>query len=380
MCDPYAEGWAYHRNIMSRQNSMDGHEVMILTTKYTMDRDGNPEKTREMNYTNEFGVRVVRLDDRWKLPQYIQTKIRSIRGIYEELYQFRPDAIMVHNIAFASLGEVIRYKKDFPETELYGDTHADKWNSATNFVSKYLLNRIFYRYIIKKYIKNFDRFFYISAETKEFLETEFRLDTSDFELDPLCCEVISEERKGLYKNSIRKELKLADHAILFVHSGKLSRGKKTKELLEAFYRVKSPEIVLVIIGSIPEKEKKELDFLIKRDERVVFLGWKKEDELKKYLAAADLYLQPGTQSITMMNSLACGTPVMVYPHRSYGIYCNGCEFLVESEKDIQTVIEKVKENPGLLKEKSAAAFSVARKWIDSRELSRYVFGGRYDEK
>ena len=199
MCDPYAEGWAYHRNIMSKQNSLDGHEVLLLATKYAMDKNGNPVIAKEKRYINDFGVQIVRLENRWRLPQCVQTKLRLVRGIYEELCQFSPDAIMVHNIAFASLGEVIRYKKNFPQTKLYGDTHADKWNSATNFISKYLLNRIFYKHIIKKYINNFERFFYISLETKEFLETEFQLDTTHFELDPLCCGRVSEDRKTVLK-------------------------------------------------------------------------------------------------------------------------------------------------------------------------------------
>lgn len=380
MCDPYAEGWAYHRNVMSKQNSIDGHDVTILTTKYTMDKDGYPQKVEEDSYINDFGVKIIRLDDKFKLPQYLQIKIRASKGIYKNLKEISPDAIMVHNIAFSSLGEVIQYKQEYPDTRLYGDTHADKWNSATNFISKYFLNRVFYKHFIKKYINYFDRFFYISLETKEFLETEFKLDTSKFELDPLCCEVISKEKKREYRVEIEKELNLSSDTILFVHSGKLNRGKKTRELLEAFYNEKSANTKLIILGSIPSSEKKELDFLIKRDQRVEYLGWKKEDDLKRYLAAADLYLQPGTQSITMMNALACGTPVMVYPHRSYDIYCNGCEFQVQTFEEIQKVIKLVLESPQILDDKSNAAFDIAKRWIDSKELSRYVFGGKYDEK
>ena len=377
MCDPYAEGWSYHRNALSKQNAKDGHQVYLITSQYTMDKDGFPQKVSAGQYTNEYNVHVIRLRDKYPLPVYIQSKIRIVNGLYNILLNIQPDAIMVHNIQFFSMDEVIKYKKNHPNVHLYGDTHADYWNSGRNFISRKILNGIIYKAIIKRSIKYFDRFFYITLETKEFFGKMYGIDTSSFELTVLCCELMPKKDKELCRKQILEELSIPLDDLLFVHSGKLGKGKKTKELLKAFSQQNNPHMHLVILGSIPSSEKEDLDKLINSDKRITFLGWKDESSLKRYIAASDLYLQPGTQSVTMMNALACGTPVMVFPHRSYQIFFNGCEFAVKNYDDICNTFQIINDNPDILRQKSVYAYEIAHQYIDSHMAAKTIFGGTY---
>ena len=86
MCDPYAEGWSYHRNTMSEQNHKDGHDVAIITTQYTMGKDGESLKVKPGTFYTKTGIKVVRLKDRVPyLPLFIQDRLRWVVGLYPQL-------------------------------------------------------------------------------------------------------------------------------------------------------------------------------------------------------------------------------------------------------------------------------------------------------
>lgn len=134
MCDPYAEGWSYHRNTMSEQNHKDGHDVAIITTQYTMGKDGESLKVKPGTFYTKTGIKVVRLKDRVPyLPLFIQDRLRWVVGLYPQLVKEKPDVIMVHDIQFISLKDIVKYKKEYPDVFLCGDNHGDYFNSARTF-------------------------------------------------------------------------------------------------------------------------------------------------------------------------------------------------------------------------------------------------------
>ena len=52
---------------------------------------------------------------------------------------------MSHNLAYVSVLDVIRYKKNHPEVKFYADTHTSVYNSGRNWVSLHLQHRSLYR-------------------------------------------------------------------------------------------------------------------------------------------------------------------------------------------------------------------------------------------
>ena len=64
MCDPYAEDWSYHRNTMSEQNHKDGHDVAIITTQYTMGKDGESLKVKPGTFYTTSGD-VYKRQEQW---------------------------------------------------------------------------------------------------------------------------------------------------------------------------------------------------------------------------------------------------------------------------------------------------------------------------
>ena len=94
----------------------------------------------------------------------------------------------------------------------------------------------------------------------------------------------------------------------------------------------------------------------------------------RYISAADLYIQPGSVSVTMNNSLAVGTPVMVYRHKAYERYFSGWEIFVNNKTDMTIQFSKIFENPEDLKEKVQYAYATAHKYFDCRAFANEMYG------
>lgn len=99
--------------------------------------------------------------------------------------------------------------------------------------------------------------------------------------------------------------------ILFVQSGKMDATKKILQSLHAFAKLDNPNIRLVLAGHLHDDVAGEVGAIIAQDARIAFVGWKTTDELRALLCAADVYLQPGTQSATMQMSLCCRCAVIL---------------------------------------------------------------------
>ena len=62
--------------------------------------------------------------------------------MYETIERINPDVLFVHGVQFLDLTEVVKYKKRNDYVKMYVDNHADFSNSATNFLSRYILHGV----------------------------------------------------------------------------------------------------------------------------------------------------------------------------------------------------------------------------------------------
>jgi glycosyltransferase involved in cell wall biosynthesis len=217
------------------------------------------------------------------------------------------------------------------------------------------------------------KIFYISEETKEFLEKIDKVPKKKLEFFTLGGILFEGEKKQEIRNKVRKNLKIKDSDILFIHSGKLGPQKRTEELLKAFSLVQNEKFRMIIIGRIPFDMEPILLPLISQDSRVSFLGWINGIQLMEYLCAADMYLQPGSQSATMENSICCGSPVMLYPYTSYTPYYQENVCYIDTAEDIKKCFEDISMNPGKLKVMSEASYKIAKEMLDYKKIVKQMY-------
>lgn len=369
----YIDNYNYQENVLPRQNKMDGHEVMILASTETFIDNNSLGYIKPSKYVNEDGIDVIRIPYSSILPSFIMRKLRIYKNTLKYIKEFNPDVILFHGGAAYDIIEVAKYKEINPNVKIYVDCHEDFNNSARNFLSKEILHKIFYKRFIHKVLPYIEKVLCISVESYNFMKDFYKIPSGSLELYPLGGTIFEGEKYESMRKQARNELQLKDSDILLVHSGKMSRLKRTPELLEAFTSVTSVNINLVLIGSVPEEMNDELMKYVTNDDRVKFLGWKSPEELFTFLCGADLYLQPGSQSATLQNAICCGCPVMIYPHESHKPYLNENGFYVKSIDDMVNVFNSINNNPEVLKNMRQASYEIAHDLLDYRKLASRLY-------
>lgn len=369
----FTENMTYQDNQLTNQNVLDGHEVLMISnaSKY---EGGKVVATGYEDFYLENGVRLVRLPYRKVLSRSVSEKLRVVDGLYDLLESFEPDVILSHNLAYWSVLEVIRYKKNHPEVKLYADTHTSVYNSGRNWVSLHIQHRLLYRYLTHRALPYLEKYFYVGATEREFSKENYGVPVEMMEYFPLGGNPV-EENVYLEKRAKRRaELTVAEDEILLLHSGKLDEQKRTKDLLEAFAAVPELKAKLAIIGSVPESEKEKLMPLMEADSRVVFLGWKQAPELLEYLCACDLYCQPGSVSATLQNAVCCGSAVLSYPHL---IYTEGLDYgnilWAENENEMEEIFRNLAGGSINLETLREGSRKCARELLDYRILAARLY-------
>jgi len=160
----YIDNYGYQENILPRQNKLDGHEVSILASTETFTNNYELIYVAPKKYINEDGIAVTRVPYKKIFNNFITRKIRKYQGVYQILEEEDPDVILFHGMGAWELLNVVKYKKNHPCVTLYADSHSDANNSATNFLSKNILHKIFYAMIARHACQYIDKILCISLD------------------------------------------------------------------------------------------------------------------------------------------------------------------------------------------------------------------------
>ena len=368
----FTEGMSYQDNLLSAQNAADGHSVTIIAdcNKFI---DGKILYSQPEDKIMPNGVRLIRLEYRKVINNFITSKIRCVPKLEEMIETLAPDTILFHGVAGWEMLTVANYKRKHSNIKLYLDSHEDFHNSGTNLLSRIFLYKLFNRMIVKKILPYVDKVFCVSYECFGFLKTMYGIADQMLEYFPLGGVVFNDKIRIENKKRIRNELLLEEDDILLMHSGKMDALKRTSEILAALLQIQDSRFKLILIGSMDQSTKSILEPMLQADNRVKFLGWKSAEELMKYLCACDLYFQPGGQSATLQNALCCGCAVAIYPHESHKYLLGDSAFYIKDKEDIKNVLNNVLMDINILKLKQKQSFSIACKQLDYKVLAERLY-------
>ncbi len=132
------------------------------------------------------------------------------------------------------------------------------------------------------------------------------VDTTYFELRA--------EKLRKQKDVILREFGASGDAIHLLTVGYLVHRKGIDTLLHAVRTIRSQDFILHVVGDGPERQKLEiLSRQLNIQNRVIFWGYKQQEELPKYYAIADIFLFPTRFDIwglVLEEAMACGLPVV----------------------------------------------------------------------
>ena len=303
----YTTGLMYQPNSFNKILLKNGHEVTFISDLQYFD-NGELKFSNPCDYIDEDGVRLIRIP--YLISNSIGSKLKLFNSIYHYLEDIKPDIIYCHSPQYFSVFDIIKYKKYHPNVLVYADTHTGYYNVNTSKWYFPLLYKVYYKKLYKALEPYLEKYFYIGSSDKEFSKNIFDADPNKMFFLPLGGDAINDVDYELYRSIKRDELKISNNDILLVHSGKLDEKKNTNWLIEIINSINDDKLKLAIFGSIPSSNKKLYDMIEKNSNKnIYYLGWKDSNELLKYICASDVYVQPGSQSVTLNNALCCQTPV-----------------------------------------------------------------------
>jgi hypothetical protein len=171
--------------------------------------------------------------------------------------------------------------------------------------------------------------------------------------------------------SARNFYGISDDNIVFLQSGRQTVRKKLLDSIYAFSSCKDSRAILLIAGTIESSIEDDVLRLILKDPRINYLGWQSFDNLTNLLCASDVYLQPGTQSVTMQHSLCCRCAVILDDTPSHYFYVKKNGWLIGRDGSLYDIIYRSLHSD--LEKMKTASYEFARKNIDYKILSRRVF-------
>ena len=323
----YIDGYGYQENILPKVNKSHGHEVLIIASTETYIDKKTLGYVKPGKYLSEHGIPIIRLPYVSLFLPFFTRKMRIYKGLYKAIEDFSPDIVFSHDLSFLSVHSVIRYIKGHSRVAFYADSHTAFYNSGKNWLSLHILHKIIYRNAIRPAVRLLKKYFYIGFGEHDFARQIYKIPEELMEFYPLGGIVFDDISYYEKRNRLRTELGLLENEPLFVHSGKMNKDKRVIELIQGFKNRCVKAGKLVIIGSLEEDIAEKFQELVKNDSTIMYLGWKRAEELQDYLCAADLYCQPGSVSSTMQTSVCCRCPVMVNKDALYH-FCDEFDNLI----------------------------------------------------
>lgn len=369
----YYDGFSYQENLLPRQNVVDGHETIIIASTESIDKQGKIIFLGKDKYQGSDGCLVYRVPYNRSLPPLIRPKVRSYEGVYEILNNFKPDVVYFHGISAYELLVLKKYKRLNPDAKIIVDVHSDANNSGTNWISKYFLHKIFYRSIFQMTLPVIDKIFCISMECIDFAIEQYGAPKEKTEFYPLGGECLEDNEYHIRRKNMREKLNINDEKILILQTGKINKKKKALEALSQFIQVKSDKFLYVIAGSLEEDVKNDIMDIIKFDKRIKYVGWVDSSEMKDYLCASDVYMQPGSQSATMQQSLCLRNPVILDHVKSHKPFVKDNGWLIKNTNEIYGILKIIENNPDLLLKMSNNSYKIAFDILSYDKLANRIY-------
>lgn len=371
LAGPFTVGMLYKENWFARAAFEAGDKVTVICSveKY---RDGVVFKGKAGRFEySEYTL--IRIERENLVFPVLTDKIRLYRGLEDKIISASPDVIFCNGPQFYNIKQLPKLKKKLPNCRIIWGFSVWSGNSARSALSKYVLHGLIYRSWLKKAVRCVDKIFFTGEETEQFISEVYRLPMEKAELNELPGETIELCEKQKIKKDFKVENSLPDDAIIFLHSGKMNKEKKTVGLIREFINTGDERFRLYIAGSLDAEIADEFRGLIEKDQRIRYLGFLSGESLMRCLAASDVYLQPGSISQTFQNAICAGCAVVGDDVPNNRKLLNGNGWLIGDESELKTVFREISERPCLLEKMSAASVDMAKKRLDYKELYARIY-------
>ncbi len=350
-----------------KHDLLNGHESIIIASTETYDDQGRLYYCEPVKYIGSEGSLVHRIPYKYGYSLFAR-KLRRYKGTTAILKEYNPDVIMFHGACAQELRVVAKLVRSNPGIRLYIDSHEDWNNSARNFLSREVLHRGIYKPALHSAIDVCTKLFCVSTESIDFMNSFYGIPQEKLELFPLGGDLIADEDYQIRRTRKRAQLRVNASTRVLVQTGKQTGRKLLVESLKAYCLHNNNDSIFVIAGTISDEIRSEVQQLAKANPRIRYEGWLDPDQLTDLLCAADVYVQPGTQSATMQHSLCCRCAVILADVPAHDFYkCENGWYIQNTTMLKDAIGEALHGDIGLMQQQS---FDFAKRHLDYRILSQ----------
>lgn len=170
---------------------------------------------------------------------------------------------------------------------------------------------------------------------------------------------------------IRKQLNIASEQKVIIFTGRISKEKGVDILLDAIEKLEN-DVVVIIVGSLSHGDSDQDEFVksIERraralKQKIIFTGYVPQEKIAQYYNGADIAVLPSIweepAGLTMVEAMACETPVITTNSGGIPEYSNGHSILLTVDEDLaNTIAQNINE------------LFEGKIFIDTKSAGRYV--------
>jgi glycosyltransferase involved in cell wall biosynthesis len=370
----YPDNYLYQENLLPKFHKELGYDVEIIASTKSFDEHGKIcFLTNTGTYQNEYDIKVTRLS--YKSKNKIWKKLKRYRGTYEAIEKASPEILFIHGGQFLDINQVVKYLKNHHNVIVYVDNHADFSNSATNWVSKYILHKIVWKHTehqIEPYTK---KFYGVLPARVDFLKNVYGLPAEKCELLVMGAddEFIQEAKELSIRPVMKEKYGISEDDFLVVTGGKVNQYRpEVLNLMRAVTDINRSNVKLLVFGNASDEFKTEFETLCSK-EQIIYVGWLKSKDTYKVIETADLVVFPGLHSVMWEQAVAQGKPCIFrdiegFHHVDIG---GNADFVSDvSVQGLKEALLSVIDNPARYQEMKKVAEEKGMKIFSYRDIAR----------
>jgi len=365
----------YQEYYLAKKQQEMGHEVRVFTSDRMSENTGKVLGGRYLGSGRfyEEGVMVIRLPCIFEYANNV-----LMWGLIKELKEFRPDIVHAHEgmTSFSSFTSLIL--KDLLKYKVIVDCHMDYSLQSKTKIRRLLLHLLSKNIICRYSLKKADGYIAIAESSRKWLSIEFGIDYGKIEFIPLGAETRLFFQDVFERNRQRERLDIKENEILVIYAGKLVPAKEIRVLLLAtaplIHKYGNPQIILVGNGSRDYLIKlKQLVCKLGIDNNVRFFNFISRKTLPTLYNAADIGVWPGRSSITIVEAMATGLPIVIAQSdrtSHYLKYNNGFSFRRGDVEGLRSVLETLLLNESLRKSMGARGRKLVERDLNWSKIAK----------
>tara|TARA_Y100000310_G_scaffold86189_1_gene83037 strand:- start:1978 stop:3144 length:1167 start_codon:yes stop_codon:yes gene_type:complete len=348
----------YQEYYLAKKHKQMGHDVYVVASDLlypfpnieTILKEAgikNTSRKRKPGFSVVDGIKVYRLKHLFEYSDFI-----LVKGLKQILIEIKPDIVFAHE-SRQGLPALAAYYKNKIGYKLVVDQH-DFYHKIPNYPWWKKLLRFSDYFLFRKFIVNYslkraDKIVAVTQQTKDFLVKIQKINPKNVSLISLGVDIDFFKFDNKSRAGIRKRFKMKNSDIVLIFSGTIVRRKGIELLLEALSEMKNKNLKLMIVGGGDVDYMSDLKALTKKlniENKTIFTGFVKKDNVKDYFSAADIGIWPGNNSVSIMEAMACKLPIVMVDLQLGHLvnYNNGLKFPQHSKEKLKQALEKLIRN------------------------------------